>query len=193
MQYSLKKNRVLLGFIGEQSEQQIISELDSALNQWVDSVPDHRKFRVLLLLINSIFFPLVRWDPHREHPQFFEQSALIYANYYYVQILIHRSFIPTPNKPSSTSFPSLAICTNAARSCSHILDAQMKRGLGLMPHLQVRRNLYPLMTFCSYLTAAPCIHSCHRPSAEHLGRDKVRCGYRPGKGDGGCRPMYECA
>ena len=143
LQYSLKKNRVLLGFIGEQSEQQIISELDSALNQWVDSVPDHRKFNVLLFLINSIFFPLVLWDPHREHPQFFEQSALIYANYYHVQILIHRPFIPTPDKPSSTSFPSLAICTNAARSCSHILDAQLKKGLGHLPYLQVRRNLSP--------------------------------------------------
>ena len=56
---------------------------------------------------------------------------------------IHRSFIPTPNKPSSTSFPSLAICTNAARSCSHILDAQLKRGLGHLPYLQVCRNLSP--------------------------------------------------
>ena len=49
LQYSLKKNRVLLGFIGEHGEQQIVSELDSALNQWVDSVPDHRKFKALLL------------------------------------------------------------------------------------------------------------------------------------------------
>jgi len=49
LQYSLKENQVLLGFIGEHGEQQIVSELDSALNQWVDSVPDHRKFKVLLL------------------------------------------------------------------------------------------------------------------------------------------------
>jgi len=45
-QYSLRNNRVLLGFIGENWEQQIVSELDSALNQWVDSVPDHRKFKL---------------------------------------------------------------------------------------------------------------------------------------------------
>ena len=50
LQYSLKKNRVLLGFIGEHWEQHIVSELDSALNQWVDSVPDHRKFKALRFL-----------------------------------------------------------------------------------------------------------------------------------------------
>jgi len=49
LQYSLKKNQVLLGPTGEQWEQKIVSELDPALNQWVDSVPDHRKLKVLLL------------------------------------------------------------------------------------------------------------------------------------------------
>ena len=88
-----------------------------------------------------IFFLLVRWDPHREHPQFFEQSAVIYAHYYHLQILLHRPF--TLDDPPSTTFPSQAICTNAARSCSHILDALLKRSLGLFPYLQVRRSLYP--------------------------------------------------
>ena len=136
-----------------------------------------------------MLFPLVRWDPRREHPQFFEQSALIYAEYYHVQILIHRPFIPTPNKPSSTTFPSLAICTNAARSCSRILDAQRKRGLGLLPHLQVCRNPSP-STICSDSTADNCIYSRPRAAAEYLGRGKIRRDDRPCQGDGGCRAMY---
>ncbi|KAG6908595.1 hypothetical protein DXG01_003998 [Tephrocybe rancida] len=110
--YSTKKSKILLGFVGKQWEQHIVVELDSALNNWVDAVPDH-----------------LRWDPHRENVKFFDQSALLYCTYYYIQILIHRSFIPSPRKASPLSFPSLAICTNAARSCSHIVDVHQRRGL----------------------------------------------------------------
>jgi len=42
LQYSINKLKVLLGFVGQQWEQQIVAELDSALNKWIDGVPDHR-------------------------------------------------------------------------------------------------------------------------------------------------------
>ncbi len=58
---------------------------------------------------------------------FLNQSASLYASYYALQISVHRPFIPSPRKPSSLTFPSLAICTNAARSCIHVLDLQYKR------------------------------------------------------------------
>ncbi|KAG6899670.1 hypothetical protein C0993_008130 [Termitomyces sp. T159_Od127] len=118
--YSINKSKIILGFVGKQWEQNIVAELDSALNKWVDSIPDH-----------------LRWDPNREDTMFFQQSASIYCTYYYIQILIHRSFIPSPRKPSPLSFPSLAICTNAARSCSHIIDAHRRRGLIALPHIQI--------------------------------------------------------
>ncbi|PCH39377.1 hypothetical protein WOLCODRAFT_29517 [Wolfiporia cocos MD-104 SS10] len=108
--YSINKSKALLGFVGPQWEQHIVAELDSALNKWIDSVPDH-----------------LRWDPNREDITFLNQSALLYTNYYLLQILVHRPFIPSPRKPSPLSFPSLAICTNAARSCTHVLDIQYKR------------------------------------------------------------------
>ncbi|KAG6840164.1 hypothetical protein C0991_008486 [Blastosporella zonata] len=110
--YSINKSKIIMGFVGKQWEQHIVAELDSALNKWVDTVPEH-----------------LRWDPNRENLKFLDQSALLYSTYYYIQILIHRSFIPAPRKPSPLSFPSLAICTNAARSCSHIADAYRRRGL----------------------------------------------------------------
>ena len=44
LQYSINKSKALLGFVGQQWEQHIVAELDSALNKWVDSVPDHRTF-----------------------------------------------------------------------------------------------------------------------------------------------------
>ncbi|KZV94714.1 hypothetical protein EXIGLDRAFT_748493 [Exidia glandulosa HHB12029] len=114
--YSINKSKILLGFVGPQWEQHIVAELDSALNKWIDSVPDH-----------------LRWDPGREDVRWFDQSALLYCAYYHLQILIHRPFIPSPKKPSPLSFPSLAICTNAARSCSHVLDTQMRRSNVVMP------------------------------------------------------------
>ena len=76
--------------------------------------------------VNSTSFA-VRWDPHREDSVFFSQSVLLHAAYYNLQIAVHRPYIPSPRKPSPLSFPSLAICTNAARSCIHVLDVQYKR------------------------------------------------------------------
>ncbi|EGO24230.1 hypothetical protein SERLADRAFT_437842 [Serpula lacrymans var. lacrymans S7.9] len=118
--YSINKSKVLLGFVGQQWEQHIVAELDSALNKWIDAVPDH-----------------LRWDPNREDDRFFMQSACLYSMYYHLQILIHRPFIPSPRKPSPLSFPSLAICTNAARSCSHVIDILRKRSGVAIPYVQI--------------------------------------------------------
>ncbi|KAF9052220.1 hypothetical protein BDZ89DRAFT_1056570 [Hymenopellis radicata] len=73
-------------------------ELDSALNKWIDALPDH-----------------LRWNPHQPS----EASAVLYSTYYWVQIQIHRPFIINADR----SFDSIAICTNAARSCAHVLQA----------------------------------------------------------------------
>lgn len=89
----------------------IVVELDSALNSWADGVPDG-----------------LRWDPTRSDSRLFKQSAGLYAHYYYCQILVHRPFISTPNQSRDIGLPSLAICTNAARSICNILDAVVRRG-----------------------------------------------------------------
>ncbi|KJA27601.1 hypothetical protein HYPSUDRAFT_34708 [Hypholoma sublateritium FD-334 SS-4] len=93
------------------SEQQVIAELDSAMNGWMDSVPTH-----------------LRWNPNCDNPLFLKQSAALHATYYHLQIFIHRPFIPSPRNPVPVSFPSLAICTNAARSCCHVLESYTKLG-----------------------------------------------------------------
>ncbi|KAI0058762.1 hypothetical protein BV25DRAFT_1196308 [Artomyces pyxidatus] len=108
--YSINKSKVAKGQGGEQWEQHVVADLDSALNNWLDAVPDH-----------------LRWDPTRENITHFLQSAALHASYYFVQITIHRPFIPSSRKPSCLSFPSLAICANAARACSHVADAQRRR------------------------------------------------------------------
>lgn len=57
---------------------------------------------------------------------FRRQAAVLRIAFYYVQITIHRPFIqlaPSSRRVSPLSLPSLAICANAARSTSHILEA----------------------------------------------------------------------
>jgi hypothetical protein len=49
-QYSIRKSKTLLGLVGPEAEQKIVSSLDSSLNEWVDSVPDHRASRDDILL-----------------------------------------------------------------------------------------------------------------------------------------------
>ncbi|KAJ6515140.1 fungal-specific transcription factor domain-containing protein [Mycena vitilis] len=111
--YSINKSKVLLGLSKGNTgdlENRVLAELDSALNKWIDGMPDH-----------------LRWNPTHEHPEFFEQSVVLYCNYYHLQILIHRAYIPSPKKMAPLAFPSLAICLNAARSCSHVIDIHRQR------------------------------------------------------------------
>ncbi len=74
----------------------------------------------------------MRWNPHCDDV-ILDRTTLLYASYYNVQLMVHRRFIPEPNKPSRLSFPSLAICTNAARSCAHVLDVARHRRIRMMP------------------------------------------------------------
>ncbi|KAF8190228.1 fungal-specific transcription factor domain-containing protein [Mycena galopus ATCC 62051] len=102
---------------GQRCSEEVVVELDSALNEWIDIIPDH-----------------LRWDPHQQNQIFLDQSAALYSTYYHAQILLHRGFIPPPTAQSSseTHFPSLAIVANAARATGHVLDIQARRGRGLL-------------------------------------------------------------
>ncbi|KAF8518234.1 fungal-specific transcription factor domain-containing protein [Gautieria morchelliformis] len=143
--YSINKSKILLGFAGEKDwAQNTVVELDTALNQWLETVPEHLRWDL-------------RWDPSNEFSVFFQQSAILYATYYHIQILVHRPFIPRPGKPAPLSFPSLAICTNAARSCSQVLQAhRSKCDPGAAPHLM-------FYAFTSGLVLLLNIWGTHRP------------------------------
>ncbi|KAG8890326.1 hypothetical protein FRB98_009394 [Tulasnella sp. 332] len=109
--YSISKSKVHLGWVGPDWEQNTVAELDSALNAWVDAVPDH-----------------LRWDPDvtSESP-FFRQVAALRVAFCYVQITIHRPFVQLSSASKrALSLSSLAICANAARSCARILNATVE-------------------------------------------------------------------
>ncbi|KAJ4487543.1 fungal-specific transcription factor domain-containing protein [Lentinula aciculospora] len=91
------------------SNAEIVIELDSALNNWLDALPDHLK-----------------WNPHHPDDTILAQLVMLHGNYYWVQIQAHKLFIRSDSL-STSSFPSLAICTNAARSFAHIIQAYHSR------------------------------------------------------------------
>ncbi|KAJ7185325.1 hypothetical protein C8R46DRAFT_981882 [Mycena filopes] len=108
---------------GQICSEDVVVELDSALNRWLDVIPEHLK-----------------WDPHQENQVFLTQSAVLYSTYYHAQVLIHRPFISGPGQDmlSTSKFPSLAICASAARSCGHVLDVQTRRAKPLHnPHMVI--------------------------------------------------------
>ncbi|KAK7062868.1 Gypsy retrotransposon integrase-like protein 1 [Paramarasmius palmivorus] len=91
-----------------------VMEIDSRLNAWVDTIPEHHG-------------PPVKWDPNRVNNLFFHQSAILNMTYYWVQMQVHRPFIILIQKEIVSPLPSQAICANAARSCCHIMAAQHRR------------------------------------------------------------------
>ncbi|KAJ6580392.1 fungal-specific transcription factor domain-containing protein [Mycena vulgaris] len=107
--YSLNKARATSP-VDDGWEEHFVADLDSALNRWRDQVPEH-----------------LAWDPARADPVFFDQSVALHCAYYQLQILIHRSLLPTVRKPSSIALPSLAVCSSAARACANMLDIQRRR------------------------------------------------------------------
>ena len=113
--YALQKTKVRFGINSKEWDERLVTEIDSALNNWLDTVPSH-----------------LRYDPHEPDDEWLMQSSLLYSKYYNCQILVHRPFIPAKkgaNETSILNFPSLAICTNAARSISHLVQSLKDRNL----------------------------------------------------------------
>ncbi|KAI0027758.1 fungal-specific transcription factor domain-containing protein, partial [Vararia minispora EC-137] len=152
--YASKKAKRHFGFAGEEWERRTIANFDSILNMWADSVPDH-----------------LRWDPTRDQDVFYLQSGHLYAHFYDLQVLVHRPFI-SPRKTPSHSFPSIAICVNAARSCTHLIDALHKRWpKRFLPylHVSIYRYLSSTMGAADICSSTETTFGCWRGiSSRHL-------------------------
>jgi hypothetical protein len=98
----------------------------------------------IIFVITEVLYMIVRWDPQRSDSLFFHQSAVLQATFYHLQIVIHRPYIA--RKSTSPSLPSLAICTNAARANSRLLDILSHRTDGPFPWITVR--LFITFKFC---------------------------------------------
>lgn len=170
--YSTKKSKLLSGLTGNQWERQVVAELDSAMNNWKDSLPPHRAF--LLRFKSPVYLNvprIVQWDPTRQNAAFYYQSLTLHASYYYTQIQIHRPFLL---KKSTLSLSSLTICTNAARSCSRLLAVALTRGVIVYPNIIVE---------CPSQCVTDCIHKrvldgcfciCDCAAYQYMGWEAIR-------------------
>ncbi|KAJ7777537.1 fungal-specific transcription factor domain-containing protein [Mycena maculata] len=85
------------------SEQSVVVELDSAMNDFFNSIPPH-----------------LRRDPDPDgQGVFFNQSVILYTMYYSTQITIHKPYI------HNQAMASRSICTAAARSVLHVAATWM--------------------------------------------------------------------
>ncbi|PBK95211.1 hypothetical protein ARMGADRAFT_1011085 [Armillaria gallica] len=120
--YLMEKSKKSFGFLRQDWDRQVAAELDASLDSWFDSIPEH-----------------LRWDPNQENSTRFNQSASLHILYFQLRILIHRPFIASNKKLTPFHVYSLHICTNAARSCSRVLDTHRIRG-----------HMYPISGFGAF-------------------------------------------
>ncbi|KAG6333681.1 hypothetical protein ID866_5411 [Astraeus odoratus] len=116
--YALDRSKLLIS-VTRPRLHDVLTQLNKALLQWIDSVPPH-----------------LHWSPCMEDPLFANQAATLYITYYLVQIIIYRPFLPPSLRSGSNitphakmPIPCIAICVNAARCCSRILQTQVSRGI----------------------------------------------------------------
>ncbi|KAJ7578556.1 fungal-specific transcription factor domain-containing protein [Mycena floridula] len=103
---------------------QAVSQLDEALAQWMDSIPQH-----------------LRWDPNRKDLLFFKQSGSLYTTYYYIKMLVHE-----PVHLGSSSH--LAIVVDSGKRCIDVLEHLSRRApLGLtLVHVALITSATMLLT-----------------------------------------------
>lgn len=167
------------------------------MNNWMDTVPCHRRstgFTCYYGFNNHALHSryIVRWNPDCEDTVFFKQSAALHATYYQLQIFIHRPFIPAPRNPSPATFPSLAICSNAARSCSHVLESFNRRGS--LPYVSLQVLSISILRYPSrsWLAAfsADRVYSCCHFAPEYMEWKKVRICSKSPQGNARCSTLY---
>ncbi|KAL1746100.1 fungal-specific transcription factor domain-containing protein [Schizophyllum fasciatum] len=76
--------------LGEHWDRDVVQELDSALNKWLDDLPAH-----------------LRWDPEQSDHLLLNQAAHLHCAYRLTQIWIHRPFISADQSPAHSTLPSL--------------------------------------------------------------------------------------
>ncbi|KAK0460067.1 fungal-specific transcription factor domain-containing protein [Desarmillaria tabescens] len=108
--YHTRNPMILMGGQRRPPETEILSSLDSFLNQWLQSVPEH-----------------LRWNPNNQDGLFFNQSVFLHITYHYTRILVHRPYLPAPQ--------SIATCRDAALATLNIVEAQRRRGYLQLMHL----------------------------------------------------------
>ncbi|KAF8973212.1 fungal-specific transcription factor domain-containing protein [Flammula alnicola] len=143
--YAIDKSKIYHGFVPLE-QQSITEQLSLAMSEWLERVPEH-----------------LRWHDKMDNPVFFHQSASLFTLYHLTQMLVYRPLIamsPSPPTPTESNFinhadsaplipaladPAIIICTEAARSCARIVEAELRHG--------IRKFYIPSIINVSYICA----------------------------------------
>ncbi|EEB89361.1 hypothetical protein MPER_12550 [Moniliophthora perniciosa FA553] len=74
--YAVRPSRVFIAELKLPSPEELVQQLDRALTEWVDSVPDYLK-----------------WSKDIADDVFSNQAASLYTSYHLTQVIVHRPFI----------------------------------------------------------------------------------------------------
>lgn len=171
-QYSINKSKILLGFVGPQWEQHIVAELDSALNKWIDTVPDHCKWCnqsswVTSLIICSALGPTPREPPVLQP----------------IRHIIRNILPPSDSHPSSIHSLTPKTVTSDFPFAGNLHQR--------CPFVQPRRRHLPQAGHDPASSDSDCgLHRWHCPASQHLGSEEVRNVCRQRKADGGCTQVH---
>ncbi|KAF9062227.1 fungal-specific transcription factor domain-containing protein [Rhodocollybia butyracea] len=102
--------------VGPHWDQKVVTEVNTELNQWLSSLPEH-------------------YATIKERRYFNVKPLFLRMTFGWSQIQLHKQFIPRPNASTSMIFPSLAICTSAARDCVKAIDILEPLDFQFLPHL----------------------------------------------------------
>ncbi|KAJ3790815.1 fungal-specific transcription factor domain-containing protein, partial [Lentinula aff. detonsa] len=146
--YALDPGKIFLGRQILPEPEITVKQLNIALDEWVNSLPEH-----------------LQWPVSTDDIILSNQSASLHLSYHFAFLLIYRTFIPfsqilpsgirgvriprSSQKPSSLSTPALPICVNSAKSCVQIIEEQMRRGFS---------NVAFLITICNVCSAILIVH-----------------------------------
>ena len=113
--YSTEKSRIQIGLVGENWQTEVVTQLDSSLNEWQNTLPPIREqfIHVQEHSMSYIFSNIVLYDPKEPDPYRFARASNLYICRRVVQIQIHRPLMSRagPMMRSSSSI----ICVGAAR------------------------------------------------------------------------------
>ncbi|KAM0755700.1 hypothetical protein T439DRAFT_344757 [Meredithblackwellia eburnea MCA 4105] len=88
-----------------------IRHFDSALNLWLDSVPEH-----------------LIWNAEQRDPKWTTVAAVLRISFYACQIIVHRELLEA-SSDVAIPLPSKIICSNAGKSSAHVFQRLQQRDL----------------------------------------------------------------
>lgn len=113
---SCSSKRAIMGFSGPEYEKYTVAKVVANLENWLIGLPEH-----------------LRWDPNRESPLFYTQSAVLHVVYHHANILLHRAFVAPPSKENHLSAPALQSCVQSAQAISQIINPKNQRKAPALP------------------------------------------------------------